>query len=150
VGNDEANNRGVLLHYTGGSWSSVSPPSVSANWELFSVHFTSVNEGWAVGLDESNMMGVLLHYISGNWQNVSPPAISGDPDWDLHSVHFTSSGEGWAVGIIGEGDSGLSLHYTGDMTSVPTMTEWGMIIFIFLAGLGAVYYLRRQKTAKSL
>ena len=32
---------------------------------------------------------------------------------------------------------------------VPTMTEWGMIIFIALAGLGAVYYLRRQKTATS-
>ena len=32
-------------------------------------------------------------------------------------------------------------------TSVPTMTEWGMIIFIALAGLGSVYYLRRQGRA---
>ena len=32
--------------------------------------------------------------------------------------------------------------------SVPTMNEWGMIIFILLAGLGAVFYLRRQKSAK--
>jgi Lectin C-type domain len=31
--------------------------------------------------------------------------------------------------------------------SVPTMTEWGMIIFIVLAGLGSVYYLRRQRKA---
>jgi hypothetical protein len=31
--------------------------------------------------------------------------------------------------------------------SVPTMTEWGMIIFIALAGLGSVYYLRRQRRA---
>ncbi|MEK6673074.1 MAG: choice-of-anchor Q domain-containing protein [Nitrospirota bacterium] len=29
--------------------------------------------------------------------------------------------------------------------SVPTMTEWGMIIFIFLAGLGAMYYMRRRR-----
>jgi hypothetical protein len=29
--------------------------------------------------------------------------------------------------------------------SVPTMTEWGMILFMTLAGLGAVYYLKRQK-----
>jgi len=28
--------------------------------------------------------------------------------------------------------------------AVPTVTEWGMIIFMVLAGLGAVYYLRRQ------
>ena len=33
--------------------------------------------------------------------------------------------------------------------SVPTMTEWGMIIFIALAGLGSVYYLRRQTRANS-
>ena len=32
-------------------------------------------------------------------------------------------------------------------TSVPTMNEWGMIIFIVLAGLGSVYYLRRQRRA---
>jgi hypothetical protein len=31
--------------------------------------------------------------------------------------------------------------------SVPTLTEWGMIIFMLLAGLGAVYYLKRQKRA---
>jgi hypothetical protein len=29
--------------------------------------------------------------------------------------------------------------------SVPTMTEWGMITFLLLAGLGSVYFLRRQK-----
>jgi hypothetical protein len=32
---------------------------------------------------------------------------------------------------------------------IPTLNEWGMIIFMALAGLGAAYYLRRQKTAKS-
>ncbi len=30
-------------------------------------------------------------------------------------------------------------------TSVPTMSEWGMIIFVVLAGLYSVYYLRRQR-----
>jgi len=33
--------------------------------------------------------------------------------------------------------------------SIPTMTEWGMIIFMILAGLGAGYYLRRRKRAVS-
>jgi len=36
-----------------------------------------------------------------------------------------------------------------DPASVPTMNEWGMIIFTLLAGLGAIFYLRRQKSAKS-
>ena len=33
--------------------------------------------------------------------------------------------------------------------SIPTLTQWGMIIFMFLAGLGAVYYLRRQRRLNS-
>lgn len=34
-------------------------------------------------------------------------------------------------------------------TAIPSMTQWGMIIFIVLAGLGAVYSMRRQRKAKS-
>jgi hypothetical protein len=33
--------------------------------------------------------------------------------------------------------------------AVPTMNQWGMIIFMVLAGLGSVYYLRRRKRVKS-
>ena len=35
-----------------------------------------------------------------------------------------------------------------DPASVPTMNEWGMLIFTLLAGSGAIFYLRRQKSAK--
>jgi virginiamycin B lyase len=31
--------------------------------------------------------------------------------------------------------------------SVPTMTEWGMIIVIILFGIGSVYYLRKPTSA---
>jgi len=34
-------------------------------------------------------------------------------------------------------------------TAVPTMTHWGMIIFMVFAGLGAFYYLRRQRRAEN-
>jgi hypothetical protein len=37
---------------------------------------------------------------------------------------------------------------TARPTSVPTMNEWGMIIFMALAGLGAAYYVRRQRKAE--
>lgn len=46
--------------------------------------------------------------------------------------------------------TGINISLQGPVSrteSVPTMTEWGMIIFIALAGLGSVYYLRRQKRA---
>ena len=40
-------------------------------------------------------------------------------------------------------------EYQAAPASVPTMNEWGMIIFIVLAGLGAIYYLRRYRRAES-
>lgn len=44
---------------------------------------------------------------------------------------------------------GVSCDQNPCVQSVPTMTQRGMIIFIVLVGLGAVYFMRRQKTAKS-
>ena len=105
VGTDQANLKGVLLHYVNGSWTSVPPPSVSSNWYLNGVHFTSANEGWAVGADQANLKGVLLHYVNGSWTSVPPPSVSSN--WYLNGVHFTSANEGWAVGAIG-----VMLHYT--------------------------------------
>ncbi|MBI5676715.1 MAG: IPTL-CTERM sorting domain-containing protein [Nitrospirae bacterium] len=32
-----------------------------------------------------------------------------------------------------------------NVSTIPTMNEWGMIIFMALAGVGSVYYLRRKK-----
>jgi|GEM_PF-7052613 len=34
-------------------------------------------------------------------------------------------------------------------TAVPTLSEWGMIIFMMLVGLGAAYYLRRRTKEES-
>jgi hypothetical protein len=114
------NNIGLLLHYSGGAWSSVTPPSVSGNWKLYGVHFTSSSEGWAVGEDDVNHTGVLLHYSGGVWSKVNPPSI--DANWALVGIHFTSSGEGWAVGGSNNGTdiSGLLLHYSGGLWSKMT------------------------------
>jgi hypothetical protein len=37
------------------------------------------------------------------------------------------------------------LAFVNDDLDIPTMTQWGMIIFVVLAGIGALYYLRRQR-----
>ena len=44
---------------------------------------------------------------------------------------------------------------SGDATvwtnaEIPTMTEWGMIIFMLLAGSGAVYHLREEETDREV
>jgi hypothetical protein len=43
----------------------------------------------------------------------------------------------------------LAIEITSS-TSIPTMNQWGMIIFMVLAGLGAAYYLRRQKKSSEI
>ncbi len=34
-------------------------------------------------------------------------------------------------------------------TGIPTMNEWGMIIFAMLSGFGIIYFLRKQKKAEN-
>jgi hypothetical protein len=109
VGEDEANNRGVLLHYSEGVWTHVSPPYVSPGWSLRGVHFTSSNEGWAVGYDSENSRGVLLHYLNGTWIVVNPPYVSSG--WGLQAVHFASPNKGWAVGGSLFSDVGTLINY---------------------------------------
>jgi hypothetical protein len=45
--------------------------------------------------------------------------------------------------IVDQGGPGQALG----PVAIPTMTEWGMIILIGLLGIGAVYYLRRRRSA---
>jgi len=103
--------------YAATGWKVVTPPTVSSDWTLYGVHFTSSSEGWAVGSDFSNDRGVLLHYSGASWTSVTPPSVSSN--WELFSVHFTSSTEGWAVGRDNSNRKGVLLHYSsGTWSSV--------------------------------
>lgn len=55
----------------------------------------------------------------------------------------TASGVAYSQGVQ-TGNGQVILTYS---VSVPTLSEWGMIIFMVLAGLGSVFYLRRQRRA---
>ena len=66
-----------------------------------------------------------------------------DPAGNLYSVNKTT-GTATLVGPTGIQISGLA-YVPSKATSVPTMNEWGMIIFLIAAGFGSVYYLRRLK-----
>jgi hypothetical protein len=128
-----SNYSGCLLHYSGGKWISISPPYISSEWRLNSVHFTSPDEGWAVGSDCINKRGVLLHYSSKIWRSVYPPQLSND--WQLNSVHFTSPDEGWAVGSDWANKRGVLLHYSSSIwrsvypPSVSTHWELNSVYF---------------------
>ena len=57
-----------------------------------------------------------------------------------------------AVAVWMQPDSNYRIYsnYSSEpVASVPTMTEWGMIIFVVVGGLGATYHLRKQRIASS-
>lgn len=45
--------------------------------------------------------------------------------------------------------TGINFSLSDPATAVPSMTEWGMITFMVLAGLSSAYCLRRQRRTKS-
>ncbi len=104
-------------------WTKETLPSyvTKGPWGLNAVHFTSKDEGWAVGKDYQVPLssglnirkGVLLHYLNGIWSFYTPPDVS--DDWELSGVYFSSPYDGWAVGTDYENGTGVLLHYTHDL-----------------------------------
>jgi photosystem II stability/assembly factor-like uncharacterized protein len=100
----------VILHFTSGSWNTVTPPPGS--YTLKSVFMVSGTEGWAVGeqVASPHPTGVILHYTVtggvGTWA-IFPSPASPSPIPPLNSVFMLQANEGWAVG-----DNATILHYT--------------------------------------
>ena len=89
------------------------------NHKIYSIHFSSSTEGWAVGTIYMDGFVVLLRYKDGIWTNEPPPAVPGSPE-GLGSVYMISPDEGWAGGINLFSDLGVLLHYqSGTWTYEP-------------------------------
>jgi hypothetical protein len=111
------------------------------------------------GPGSNEAMGVAFSTDGQNFtKSSSNPlfSISGAPAWRnerTYTPYVMQDGKGWRMYYSGRNSpTGVySIGFTnlnGSM-AIPTMSEWGMIIFMVFAGLGAVYYLRRQKRASS-
>jgi hypothetical protein len=86
----------------------------------------------------SDVMGFAQGSFANNgWRIVDSQAQ--DPEWIFYSTEVNT--------LTGSKFFGPVLLIDTNPFSVPTMTEWGMIIFLVLAGLGSVGFLRRQKKA---
>ena len=92
------------------------------------------------------------------WLAASAPVAGGWDAWNLASPvdtgvieSSTSVGFGGPWSTVNDTNRPAFRVAIADptVTTVPTLNEWGMIIFIMLAGVGSVYYLRRQKTTES-
>jgi len=130
------------LHFTGGSWNTVTPPPGS--YTLKSVFMVSSSEGWAVGAQAGNI-GVILHYtVTGgvaSWGIFPAPASNGYgiPLRSLNSVFMLGPNEGWAVG-----DNATILHYTttGGVGTWNTVAVSGAPGLFVDANLTSVFMLR--------
>ncbi len=92
------------------AWVNLSPPAVGQDWGLYGVHFTSADEGWAVGSETYDIVrrrGVLLHFVDDAWTPIDPSVVV-SLDWELFGVHFTSPDVGWAVGRDNTNTKGVS------------------------------------------
>jgi photosystem II stability/assembly factor-like uncharacterized protein len=100
----------VILHFTGGSWNTITPPPGS--YVLKSIFMVSSNEGWAVGEQVSapHPTGIILHYTVsggvGTWAIFPAPSSPGTIP-GLNSVFMLNQNEGWVTG-----DNATILHYT--------------------------------------
>ena len=119
VGDDETEeisglsylSKGLLLHYTNGTWTPTKLQALTMVTCLNGIHFTSSNDGWAVG-SEINGKPLLLRFQNSIWAQFTSPEVNGS--CHLSSVHFISPDEGWAVGEIslnGIERSGILFHY---------------------------------------
>ena len=91
------------------------------------------------------------------------------PTPDNEAYHWYDFGWDGSTGVVGTNGNSVTLRYVdgerGDdyplmqdnmivdqmgatpIPSVPTTNEWGMLIFVMLAGAGSVYYLRKRQRA---
>jgi len=77
---------------------------------------------------------------------------TGDPCFYHASMPYdgsTGHDNGWPLGVDVANRSTWTQMRLNDPLGIPTLSEWGMIIFTILAGLGAIFYLRRQKRAEN-
>ena len=110
----------------------------------FSVIGNDGERAWIGGTDEANE-GTWLWITKETWGFTNWDIANGEPngDTDENCLQY-KNGDTWNDEAC---DGDTVLYYLVEFepsTAVPTMSEWGMIIFMMFAGLGSVYYLRRR------
>jgi len=126
-----------VWQYNGTTWADVSPAWDAANITAFSMAVCRTN----LCVGTLNPGGAQVWGYKGTtWADVSPP-------WDAANIlapFMAAYADNLYVGTLNE--EGAQVWQLQLATvSVPTMNEWGMIVFMLLAGLWAVRHLKNRK-----
>ncbi len=177
IANDEAKTGGLLtmMFFAGGGGSQSNALAyLNTNWQstLNNTWYGNFDNAYAMfgiykgieltlGLNAGTAIISNLHTNPGDinnpnhswnwWEDYCNWLVlnqNGDGSWSGGSQWTGPLATAWYVSIL-NATTIAPTPPTPVTHSVPTLTEWGMIIFVLLAGLSSVYYLRRQKRANS-
>jgi hypothetical protein len=81
--------------------------------------------------------------VTTTWYTFNNVTVNSSTSITLHLTDGQLGDDTGVDGIIVD-QGGPGLPTGSDAVSVPTMNEWGMIIFIALSAFGAVFYMRRR------
>jgi hypothetical protein len=112
------NNRSLMLHWNGATWSIVPSPAVG-NDILYAVDAIASNDVWATGRTKvgySSSRTLTMHWDGSTWTVVSSPNDSTGSN-DLFGVAAVAANDVWAVGSAGSLKT-LALHWNGLSWSV--------------------------------
>jgi hypothetical protein len=70
--------------------------------------------------------------------------------FDICGQQISPQQNPWSSGWSEQDDPACTItaHFQ-QQQAVPTITEWGMIIFMVIAGLGSIYFMRRKKRTEN-
>jgi hypothetical protein len=150
IGNYFLTDDGVLGGAVDALIVSYSPPTAAASGVLIDIDFEETFTIEARGVSDNVLQSVTISGgDAGTGDGIATPW-----SFDLGSAVIFSirilgiNPDGSGVGLGFDNFAARSAAPEPSPALVPTMTEWGMIIFMFLAGLGAVYYLRKHRRAE--
>jgi|WetSurSiteA1Bulk_404760.scaffolds.fasta_scaffold45143_1 hypothetical protein len=83
--------------------------------------------------------------VAGNFPGMTQASVLSPGDGEMAQFN----GSTFVYFTTGVGDMMFQLYGDQSQIAVPSMTQWGMILFIVFAGFGAAYYLRRQRKANN-
>jgi len=138
-----------LLAWYGGALCSTANAVTLNDWDYVVYSYDSVGDMsyiYVDGLQDNTLSSsstngdVTDNFLIGEWGG-----RSFDGFIDEVRISNTNRSAGWIQTEFNNQNNPSSFLTISEQVSIPTMTEWGMIIFIILAGLGSIYYLRRKR-----
>jgi len=146
VGNIGLRLRGMTFNQASRTLYGITADTGSDDSELYTIDLSTAAPTLVASGEPDRYQISGIHVLHTSLSNNPMYAIGRDSAAFLFSINQSTAVETELTSIsLPEGIVPRDLAAPFEEHTVPTLNEWGMIIFMVLAGLGAVYYLRRRR-----